>query len=293
MRKALIIATSLAVIGAFGWVLLRDSSSPAILVQRTPIDTETWDRYHREISAKASPTGLRVDKTMEALVRVNTLEARLGQKALKAPEYHRAVKAFRDAARAWIELDGPEGYVALGRHQGIALWASLPRVLALARAKGVRPGVLIASTSPSAPVVEYVARGGGFIRFAQSGGFLSDGVRVDAMAPLAQGLFMDHWLAPMRSRSAVDGQLRPEERRWLHQWRVEYQSGGDADRKLEAIEALSRGHDYPADFNAGVVLFLADRYAEAEARFERSDHLDAKALAALAHEALEASHETR
>ncbi len=288
---ALAVIAVLAV--AIGWWTLRAPTSPEMTMQLTPINGAAWAKYRAAAIGRTAPSGPLAEKTVAASAQVNALEARLGRAALKSPDYHRAVKRFRAAARAWIELEGPEAYVALGRHQGIALWSSLPAVLAAARTAGVAPGVIIETAASPPGVVEYIALGGGFLRFAESGGFIKGARRVDGMAALAQGLFMDHWLAPMRAETAVDGQLLPDERRWLHQWRVEYQRGGDADRKLSAIAALSRGASYPADHNAGVVLFRAGRYAEAAARFEMSAHGDAAALAAMARTASEGADELR
>jgi hypothetical protein len=269
--------------------LLWDRPGPARVVEpaRTAIDQAAWRAYVKRVTAATTPAGPEVVAVTEAMAAVNAIVARLGTDALVDDGYRRAGKTFRDEARRWIELRGPEGYVGLGRKIGLTLLARIPPVLEEAEMSGAPLETFLARAEPSPAVAAYIEVGGGFLRSAGREGFVRHGALVDAMAPLLQGLFMDHWLAPLRDVAAVDGQLRPEERRWLYQWRAEYQRQGSPKRKLAAIDALARGGDYPAHLNAGVVLFRAGRHAEAVDRFSRSGHPHAPAFADAARAAVE------
>lgn len=297
MRNPWIFA-AIAALGFAAWWLYETEahdadSDPRMAVKLTPIDGAAWTRYRNEIKGRTPPSDPMAEDMLAALAEVYDHEARLGPQVVNSKAHRGAVTRFRDVAQAWIDLRGPEGYVELGRHQGLALWESLPAVLTAAETEGVTPAAMIQRASPPPDVARYIAAGGGFLHFAETGGFVVGGRLVEEMAPLAQGLFMDHWLAPMRSKAAVDGQLRAEERRWLYQWRVEHQQGGHPARKLAAVEALSRDPAYPADHNAGVILFQAGHYAEAAARFERSQQPHAQTYAAMAREREEGAHAPR
>ncbi|MEZ4432378.1 MAG: hypothetical protein R3F65_08185 [bacterium] len=272
MRRTLAVVGLVALIGAvvaFG--LWRRAQAVEVVPLHPPVEASAWVAYLERVAALDPGREEVVVPLLQAFAALNAAEVASADPERDAG-YAAAARAWVGYAAGFVERRGVELYLDVGRRQGMRLAEKLAALLAWCDARGVAPGEAARMVDPPAVVRDYVAVGGGFVRFAEAGGLLRDGRLVEARLPFVQALFMEHWVAPLRGRAPVDEFMWPVERMWLLRWRVEYQPGGSVEEKVAAADELRVVAGYPSDLNAGVVLFRAGRFAEAARRFGRSTH---------------------
>lgn len=236
-----------------------------------PIDAAAWAAYAAKLEARPAPPERAVRPMLEAFAALNRAEVASADPTAD-PRYAAAANRWRNAAADYVARRGAADFLDVGRRHGIRLAERLAGLLAWCDAQGLSLGAALELADPPPPVAAYVDVGGGFVRFAADGGLMRDGRLIEERMPFVQALFVEHWVAPLRARVPLDGHVWPEERAWLLRWRVEYQPGGQLETRLAAADELATLPDYPADLNAGVLLYDAGRYAEAARRFARSSH---------------------
>ncbi len=241
-----------------------------------PLDVGAWSAYAERLQARPLPPERAVAPLLSAFAALNRAEVASADPAADT-RYAMAANRWAHAAADYVARRGAADFLDVGRRHGIRLAERLAALLDWCDAQGISPGAALALEAPPAPVADYIEVGGGFARFAAEGGLLRDGRLVDERLPFVQALFIEHWVAPLRSRAPLDAHVWPEERAWLLRWRVEYQPGGRLEDRLAAADELATLPDYPAHINAGVLLYDAGRYTEAARRFARSSHPQAVA----------------
>lgn len=272
MRRPLALVTLTLAIGAvIGVALWRQHRTVDVVPQSPPIDAAEWQPYLDRVRALTPPPEAAVAPLLDAFAALNRAEV-----ATDDPPNDRA---YALAARTWLaEAErfavrrGTDTYLDIGRRQGMRLAERLAALMDWCDKNDVSPHDAVRRPDPPPVVADYIAVGGGFVRFAEEGGLIRDGRLVEDRLPYVQALFVEHWLAPLRGRIPVDEYRWPAERAWLLRWRVEHQTTGDLDERLAAARELAALPGYPADLNAGVLLYRAGRYAEAAERFARSTH---------------------
>lgn len=285
MRRPLAIAGLLALAGAivaFGlWQSGRDADPEQL---HPPVDPARWAAYLERLRALTPPPERAVTPLLDAFAAVNRAEVASPAPAAD-PAFDAASRRWIAAAADFVRRRGAADYLDIGRRQGMRLAERLSALVAFSEREGLSLTEALALPDPPAVVRDYIDVGGGFVRFAEQGGLLRDGRLVEARLPFVQALFIEHWVAPLRGRVPVDPHLWGPEREWLLRWRVEYQRGGALESRLAAADELATLPDYPADINAGVLLYDAGRYAEAARRFARSTHPQAVAYRRMAERA--------
>lgn len=285
MSRTLAVVGLVALIGALlGVGFWRRAQNVEVEPLHPVIEAAEWTAYVARLRAlPVGPEGV-VVPLLTSFAELNAAEVRSEDPPSDAV-YSAAMRRWVGDAVLFAERRGADGFVNEGRRQGMRLAEKLAALLAWCDAEGVSPRDAVRMVDPPGVVVDYIAVGGGFVRFAEQGGLLRQGRLVEARLPFVQALFVEHWIAGVRGRVAVDEQVWPEERAWLLRWRVEYQPGGQVDEQVAAADELAVVAGYPVDLNAGVVLFRAGRYAEAARRFARSTHPRAVAYRRMAERA--------
>lgn len=272
MRRTLAVVGLVVLIGALvAFGLWRRAQVVEVVALHPPVEAAEWAAYLARVRALDPGGEAVVVPLLQDFAALNAAEVASVDPAGDAG-YAAAARAWRVSAARFVDRRGVEAFLDVGRRQGMRLAEKLAALLAWCDARGMAPGEAVRLVDPPAVVAEYVAVGGGFVRFAEAGGLLRDGRLVEARLPFVQALFMEHWVAPLRGRAPVDEFVWPAERVWLLRWRVEYQPGGSVEERVAAADELRVVAGYPADLNAGVVLFGAGRFAEAARRFGRSTH---------------------
>lgn len=272
MTRPLAVLGLVALLGALvGVGLWRRSQTVEVEPLHPPIDDAQWADYLTKVRALDPGPKDIVVPLLDGFAALNAAEV--------ASDDPPGDSVYAGAARVWIDeasgfarRRGVDAFLAVGRRQGMRLAERLAALLDWCDANDMSPAEAVRMADPPPVVAEYVAVGGGFVRFAEQGGLLRQGRLVEARLPFVQALFIEHWIAPLRGRMPVDEQLWPAERAWLLRWRVEYQPVGQVDEQLAAADELRAVAGYPVDLNAGVLLYRAGRYAEAARRFARSTH---------------------
>ena len=208
------------------------------------------------------------DPLITAVVAANRAEVAAGADPRSSPAFLAAADAVRTQAWQFAQRTSPEAFMQLGRQRGVAMIAAIEALLAWCDATGTRIADALEMPDPAPPVKAYVDLGGGFVRFAETAGFIVDGELRDA--PFVQALFLRHWMAPLTQSMPMDAFVTRDERTWHLRWKVESQTQGTLDSRLAAAEELRAVTGYPSDLNAGVLLFEAGRIDEARARFEKA-----------------------
>ncbi|MCB9544748.1 MAG: hypothetical protein H6706_02500 [Myxococcales bacterium] len=265
-RRFMVAAIGLLVLGAAVIFFVNRSGRVEPFLQEVGFQRPTWAEYEAEVKASPPPPPGAADALLAAFHAVNRAELTGGSAAA-------AAHATRvEAAWQYTQLRTPEAYVQLGRQQGLLLQTRLEALLAWCRAEGRAVKEALAIDPPPPVVAEWLDVGGGFLAQAEEAGLVADGRVVDVWRPFIQALFLQHWIAPLRQRLPVDGYLRGPERIWFLRWKVERQQKGSLESRLAAADELRALPDYPADINAGVLLFQAGRLDEAAERFRRANH---------------------
>lgn len=258
------------------WIYAQRSAEIRLL--HPTIDATAWTRYAASIDRSVEDP--QIDRVLEAMATSGKAEVaahRAGRPPEADPTLAAAAAKLDAAATGFVDVYGAEAYVDAGRRLAFEFHEALEGLLAHARAEGSSATDVLGQGVD--PVQRYVAIGGGFIFYAERGGFLRDGALNPELRPMLHAVFLDHWLRPARRRLNVQTALRAVEYEWLLRWRLEWQSTGGLDRRLEAADALRGVPGYPADVNAGVLLFQAGRHAEALARFQKDNRPEAVAYA--------------
>lgn len=265
--SGLVLLGALVIIGGLLWSR-RDVD---VVLQHPPLDVRAWDAYTAELKGTPPPTGAMVDAVRAAFREANRAEVAAGPIPNKSVPYLGAVQQWEQAA--WTLAQGLETrtYFQLGRWEGLRLIEALDDFLTHCAGAGLAPIPCLEGRDPPEPVRAYIDAGGAFVRFAAKGGFIQDGKLVSERIPLMQAVFLQHWGGLLRQRINVHAHFTPQELRWLLRWRVEWQSEAPVDARVEAAEQLRSVPDYPADLNAGALLFQAGRFADAAKYFERVD----------------------
>ena len=266
MRRGVALAglTLLAVAAAafFWW---RAQAPTEVTLMHPPLDGAQWTAYVARVDARPVPPAERVEPLLRAFSAANRAEARAADPSTDA-DYLRASAALRDAAWDFVEGRTADAYLDVGRRLGFRL---LDLTAALLEACADRP--LDACLAAGGPAVDaYTEVGGRFVQHAAAAGLVERGRLVDGRLPLSQGLFLRHWMAWVAHRTDISGFAWPEERTWWLRWKLEFQADGRLDGRLAAADELGADATYPADLNAGVLLYQAGRFDEAAARFARS-----------------------
>jgi hypothetical protein len=261
------------------WIYAQRSAEIRLL--RPPIEATTWTRYAASIDRDVEdPQIARVVEALATSGRAEVAAHRAGRPPEEDPALAAAAAKLEAAATGFVDVYGAEAYVDAGRRLAFEFHEALEGLLAHARAEGSSPTEVLGQGAE--PVQRYVAIGGGFVFYAERGGFVRDGALNPDLRPMLQAVFLDHWMRPAWRRLNPATALRAEEYEWLLRWRLEWQSTGELDRRLEAADALRGVPGYPADVNAGVLLFQAGRHAEALVRFQKDNRPEAVAYARMA-----------
>lgn len=271
-RQALLVA-SLVLLGGLGVAasFLWTHRDAEVQLQHPPLDPDAWTRYTAALRATPPPTGPQVDAVRAAFRAANQAEVAAGANPEKDVVFLAAVQTWERAALTLTQTLDTRAYFDLGRWEGQNLIQALDGFLNHCRDRKLSPADCLAAEPWPAPVRAYVDAGGAFVRFAERGGFIADGRLVEPLIPLLQAVFLQHWGSVLRRRVQVLNYLQPIEIEWRDRWRLEWQSDAPLERRLAAADQLRHVAGYPADLNAGALLFQAGRYAEAAARFEAVD----------------------
>ena len=270
MRKLI---AAILVVGALvggGWYLTQ-RAAPLEMV-RPPIAPATWQAYQDAVLA-STPVDAKL--LTDAVALANRAEVGAGADPRNLPSFRAAASAVSTQAWQFVQRTSPEAFMQLGRQRGVALIAALEALLAWSAETGTSTDDALALPSPPPVVQTYIDLGGGFVRFAQDAGFIVDGKLRNA--PFVQGLFLRHWMAPLTQSMPLDAFVTREERTWHLRWKVEAQTKGSLESRLAAAEELRKVMGYPADLNAGVLLYQAGRLDEARARLSKASGPKAEA----------------
>jgi hypothetical protein len=231
---------------------LRTQRDVTVELVHPDVPAERWNAYMKAVSAARDPAKA-LAPVVAAFEHVNRVEVA-------------AVAALGEAAWQYAQRRSTEELLDLGRRRGLLLASRLDTYLEECARRRVEPGASLGGDDVATRA--YVDAGGAFVRFAEHGGFIEGGkLRADRL-PLMQALFVHHWVGLLNARIDLHDYVRADEREWLLRWRVEWQTGVPLERRLAAADALRRVKSYPADLNAGVLLYLAGRRAEAARRLE-------------------------
>ena len=270
--RTALIALLFAALGAGIWWSQRPT---AVELIHPDVPAEAWTAYVTQVKASPPPDA---EPLLAAFVAANRAEAAAGPMPINSADYLRAAQALERAAWNFIQLRPPADFLRVGRYQGLQLIERLRAFLAECAQRGTQPADALAAAQPSKITQAYIDAGGAFVHFAEAGGFIRDGALVETHLPFLQALFIDHWISPLNHQRPMRSLLESDEHRWLLQWKVEWQSAGDLDRRVAAADRLAKSRaDYPAQLNAGVLLYHAGRYADAAERFTQSAHPRAQA----------------
>jgi tetratricopeptide (TPR) repeat protein len=272
MRKTLAAIGLLAIgllIAGFGWWRL--TREVPVTMVHPGVPPAHWQTYVQGLQGSAPSSGGPMVPLMRAWKALNRAEvaAMLNkQPPTEDAAYRRALSAFELAAVAYEQERGGHALMQVGRWEGLRLIEAIRDLLKYAKHRGAPAETLLAAKAD--PVQVYIAVGGGFVYYAQRAKLVEAGVLVEARLPMLQALFMEHWQGLLRQRRPLDAQVKPRETEWLMRWRLEFHQNAPVEARLAAAHALDSLEDYPAQLNAGVVLYQAKRYAEALDRFRRS-----------------------
>lgn len=272
-RRHLFAAVGLGLLAAAAVAgsLLWSHRAVDVVLQHPPLDVVAWEAYTRRLRTTPPPTGPLVDEVRAAFVAANRAEVAAGPAPDKNLTYLGAVQAWERAARTLTHAADTRSYFQLGRWEGLRLVEALNAFLGACAAADTPVIECLEVESPPTPTQAYIDAGGAFVRFATAGGFIEDGRLVPERIPMLQAVFLQHWGGVLRTRINVHAHFTAEELEWLNRWRVEWQADAPVDHRVAAAEQLRHLPDYPADLNAGALLYQAGRYAEAAQRFERVD----------------------
>ena len=248
---------------------LRTQREVPVELVHPEVAPERWQAYLEAVDGARDPAEA-VAPVAAAFERVNRAEvaadAAPGRLPHQDPAYAAAVVALGEAAWQYAQRRSTEELLDLGRRRGLLLATRLDAYLEDCARRRVDPTAALDGTDDTTRA--YVAAGGAFVRFAEQGGFIEDGKLRAERLPLMQALFVQHWMGLLSARISLHDYVRPDEREWLLRWRVEWQTGVSLDRRLAAADALRAVKGYPADLNAGALLYLAGRKGDAARRLE-------------------------
>ena len=266
-----VVALGVAAVAFSWWRVTHGGGDIALL--HPPLPVHEWSDYVARLASTPLPAVPEIASLRAATVRRNRAEAQalgVGVSPPDDPVYRAAAQAWQQAADRFVQLHGTAAMLQVGRFEGLRLAEALPPVLARARTDAERDGLLVAE-SPSPDVQACIDLGGGFLHFVGRGGFLDDrGALREDLRPLLQAVFLGHWGAPLKPRHNLDPQWHTAERAWLSRWKVEWQTDGSLESRVAAADQLRAAAEYPADLNAGVLLFEAGHIDAAMERFGRS-----------------------
>jgi hypothetical protein len=265
MRRRIVLA-GLVVLGAAAAFALRPRGGVDVALVRPDVPAARWSAYRQAVAALKVAGGPEDDRLEQALLQANRAElaASLAPNGdpTTDPAFVKAAAELQAAALHLVEMRGGAHYLDVGRRHGLALIDALG---ALPHGKPLREALADPSAAACADA------GGSFALHAREAGLLGDDGPTKGAEPFLQAVFLDHWIRQVSSRLPVTGFLRGDELEWIQRWRLEGHPGGAVAERLAAAEALRDIPGYPADLNAGVVLFQAGRYAEAARLFARAE----------------------
>ncbi len=270
MRRAAAV-TGLVLLGISLVVVywLRTQRDVTVELVHPDVSAERWSAYLEAVRSARDPAKA-LAPVVAAFEHVNRVEvaagAGPGRLPHENPAYAAAVTTLGEAAWQYAQIRSTEELLDLGRRRGLLLASRLDTYLEDCARRRVDPSAAL--RGDEAATRAYVDAGGVFVRFAEQGGFIEDGKLRAERLPLMQALFVHHWIGLMSARVDLHDYLRADEREWLLRWRVEWQTGVSLDRRLAAADALRTVKSYPADLNAGALLYLAGRRAEAAKRLD-------------------------
>ncbi len=199
--------------------------------------------------------------------------------------------AWESAVELYLNENTPDLFVALGRKQGLLFVDALGKLLAFCGSTNLTPERCLAERGDAPAVQAYVPLGGLFVQMAPRGGLMErveDGAAwriVPGREPLLLAVFLDHWGRAARRSQPVEGFFTADEVAWLNRWKAEFQLEGAVEKRVAAALELSTEPGYPAELNAGVLLYSAGRYAEALPHFRRAKEAEGALYARLAESA--------
>ncbi len=258
-----LVGLGVALVVAF-W--LRSQRDLPVVLLHPEIPAARWQAYLADVAKTRRPRDA-LAPVAEAFRRVNQAEvAATGPLPTQDGRYVAAVTALHEAAWQFAQRRAPEELIEFGRRRGLLLADRLDAWLTECKRRGVDPSDSLNADTQATR--EYVAAGGLFVRFAEGAGFIDRHALHAQRLPMMQALFVHHWVSLLGARIDLSDFVRADEHEWLRRWRLEYQLAAPLDRRLEAADGLRNIGRYPADLNAGALLYLAGRYVDAARRLE-------------------------
>lgn len=185
-----------------------------------------------------------------------------------------AVIQWEKTAGDFVQEASPELFADLGRRQGLRFLETTRAAVALCTQARLDLEKCLVERAETPEVQAHVALGGQFLLHAVRAGLVvqeNGAFHIPAdREPYLQAVFLDHWTRAVRETYAPEALLTAQEVSWLNRWKAEWQLEGAADRRVAAALSLRHVPGYPAELNAGVLLYHAGRYAEAAEHFARA-----------------------
>ena len=265
-RWAAIGGLTLLAAAAYFAVRMWDAREVAVELVRPAVAEAQWEAYVAAVEAGETPAAAAAEPLVAAFAAVNAAELS-AQTAGTDLGYIQASQAMQKAAWTFVQQRSAEEYVQVGRRQAFALADALA---GLAAACGATPVSDCVRQSAEPAVAAYGRVGGRFVDFAEPAGFMRGNAVVDGQRPFIQALAVRHWMRWVQHEIDLSGYLRGEERAWYLRWRAEQQPNIPLAARLSALDELSGLAGYPAQLNAGVLLYHAGRFEDAAARFAQA-----------------------
>ncbi len=273
MRRTLAgIGLVLLAVAAVGLTWWRAQRPVEVRLAHPEVATARWAAYVDLVRARPVPDSDASRAVLDAFIALNRAEYAAQRAGTPdAPPVAVARAALVEAQVRYDQARGAADLVQLGRWQGMRLTEHLSDLARAAARARVSPVAWVAAHGDDPVARAAIDVGGPLLSQLSQGGFLGEGGLDPARLPLLQAVFIQRWITPIRRRRPLDAHLSGDELEWLMRWRVEHDRQGRLADRVKAADALAQIPGYPAQLNAGVLLYRAGRYADAAARFKRSE----------------------
>ncbi|MCA9544182.1 MAG: hypothetical protein KC613_07315 [Myxococcales bacterium] len=273
-RRAAVLGMAALAVGALALTLWRAQQPIAVELAHPQVEPERWVAYAHRVKARPPRQDAVARQVLDAYIAANRAEltaAAAKTDPLDDPTARKAAQALQEAQLRFDQAWGAAELVQLGRWQGLYLVEHVERALAQAQRVGQPLAAWVVANPQDSAARAAGDVAGGLLAHLDGAGFIRDGALDPTRLPLLQAVFMHHWIGPVRRLRPLEAHLWADEVEWLMRWRLEFHRQGRLAERLAAADALRTVARYPADLNAGVLLYQAGRFREALERFERSD----------------------
>ncbi len=248
---------------------------PKLALEVPELPAADWQAFKAEVATHPITASESLDRLLAAAKAKDRLEARLAVKGTDPrldADYIMAHSALQNAALDHAHFRAPEEFTRVGRARSIQMIQRFEALLAWCRKEGTTPKAALA-LDPWPPVVaQAVELSGSLALFGEQSGLLDGARPVGQFQPLLHGIYMEQWIGLTQRKFPTRPFITSKERQWFLRWQVERNQGGSVESRVKAAEQLKKVPGYPAELNAGVLLFNGGFTAKAAQHFARSKH---------------------